>query len=51
MKLSFEPNLEFQRDAIKSVTDLFIGQSLDALSQAFQETVQQGAVVSFLNLP
>ncbi|VAW47981.1 hypothetical protein MNBD_GAMMA02-12 [hydrothermal vent metagenome] len=40
MKLSFEPNLEFQRDAIKSVTGLFTGQSSGTLSQAFQETVQ-----------
>ena len=29
MKLTFEPNLQFQLDAIKSITDLFEGQPLD----------------------
>lgn len=29
MKLSFEPNLQFQKDAIKSITDLFEGQPLE----------------------
>jgi type III restriction enzyme len=39
MKLTFEPNLQFQLDAIKSVTDLFIGQSANTLSQSFQQSV------------
>lgn len=29
MKLSFEPNLEYQLQAIKSITDLFEGQPLE----------------------
>ncbi|OQY01823.1 MAG: DEAD/DEAH box helicase [Desulfobacteraceae bacterium 4572_130] len=29
MKLTFEPNLQFQQDAIKSITDLFKGQPLE----------------------
>lgn len=29
MKLTFEPNLQFQQDAIKSITDLFEGQPLE----------------------
>lgn len=29
MKLTFEPNLEFQQDAIKSITNLFEGQPLE----------------------
>lgn len=29
MKLAFEPNLQFQQDAIKSITDLFEGQPLE----------------------
>ena len=29
MKLTFESNLEYQQDAIKSVTDLFEGQPLE----------------------
>ncbi len=40
MKLEFESNLQFQRDAIKSVTDLFIGQSSATLGQSFQEAMQ-----------
>ncbi|KAA3600829.1 MAG: DEAD/DEAH box helicase [Calditrichaeota bacterium] len=29
MKITFEPNLEFQKEAIKSITDLFEGQPLE----------------------
>jgi len=29
MKLSFEPNLQYQQDAIKSITDLFAGQPME----------------------
>ena len=29
MKLTFEPNLQFQQDAIKSITDLFEGQPME----------------------
>ncbi len=28
MKLSFESNLQFQQEAIKSITDLFEGQAM-----------------------
>ena len=29
MKLTFESNLQFQQDAIKSITDLFEGQPME----------------------
>ena len=29
MKLSFEPNLQYQQDAIKSITALFEGQPME----------------------
>lgn len=29
MKLTFEPNLHYQQEAIKSITDLFEGQPLE----------------------
>ena len=28
MKLKFDPNLDFQREAINSITDLFVGQKM-----------------------
>jgi len=39
MKLTFEPNLQFQQDAIKSITDLFEGQPMEA--SAFQSEISQ----------
>ncbi|WP_037320388.1 DEAD/DEAH box helicase family protein [Salegentibacter sp. Hel_I_6] len=35
MKLTFEPNLQFQQDAIKSITDVFEGQPLEDAVQEF----------------
>lgn len=39
MKLTFEPNLHFQLEAIKSITDLFEGQPLEA--SALQSEISQ----------
>lgn len=38
-ELSFEPNLQYQLDAIKSITDLFVGQAVDNVSPSFQDSV------------
>ncbi len=55
MKLEFESDLQFQLDAIKSVTDLFIGHSGDKDNFSFQEGLQNSdnfvsAVANNLNL-
>ena len=36
MKLSFEPNLQYQQDAIKSVTALFEGQPMEDSIEEFK---------------
>lgn len=55
MKLEFEPNLQFQLDAIKSVTDLFIGQTIEKINFTFNDGMQNSensvsAVANNLNL-
>ena len=47
MHLTFEPNLQFQQDAIQSITDLFIGQSLD--DSIFQYNLNEAGQLNLIN--
>ena len=51
MKLTFESNLSYQLDAIRSITDLFEGQPMEdsALAYNFNEQVQQSLIHGVAN--
>ena len=47
MKLTFEPNLQFQQDAIKSITDLFEGQPME--DSIMEYDLKEKSTLSLIN--
>ena len=47
MKLTFDPNLKFQQDAIKAVTGLFAGQTMD--DSIMEYGLEEGGITGLIN--
>ncbi|MDL1960015.1 MAG: DEAD/DEAH box helicase family protein [Deltaproteobacteria bacterium] len=50
MKLKFDPNLEYQQEAIRSVTDLFEGMAIKQSAFAINVNVQTGTLQAYSGL-